>query len=178
MGVVFFQADRAEGYYSGDGDWTDCRRYYISQDSNEQEVSSQVVQQLGEVDMGDPAVLSDFLMWAHQEYPAERVALILWDHGDGWSVRAKGPPPDPISHYVSWDDSSGNYLSIAGGDLRQAVRGGEAGVVAWASFDPADSPKLIRRLIAGNTYFSHGFVAATQLGVMRSLRTRVHRSGR
>lgn len=57
-------------------------------------------------------------------------------------------------------------------------RGGEAGVVAWASFDPADSPKLIRRLIAGNTYFSHGFVAATQLGVMRSLRTRVHRSGR
>jgi hypothetical protein len=57
-------------------------------------------------------------------------------------------------------------------------RGGEAGVVAWATFDPADSPKLIRRLIAGNTYFSHGFVAATQLGVMRSLRARVHRRGR
>ena len=53
-------------------------------------------------------------------------------------------------------------------------RGGEAGVMAWASFDPADSPKLIRRLIAGNTYFSYGFVAATQLAVMRSLRTRVH----
>jgi hypothetical protein len=57
-------------------------------------------------------------------------------------------------------------------------RGGEAGVVAWATFDPADSPKLIRKLIAGNTYFSHGFVAATQLAVMRSLRTRVHLMGR
>ncbi len=57
-------------------------------------------------------------------------------------------------------------------------RGGEAGVIAWATFDPADSPKLIRKLIAGNTYFSHGFVAATQLGVMRSLRTRVQRLGR
>ncbi|KPK14529.1 MAG: hypothetical protein AMJ62_12965 [Myxococcales bacterium SG8_38] len=56
--------------------------------------------------------------------------------------------------------------------------GGEAGVIAWATFDPADSPKLIRKLIAGNTYFSHGFVAATQLAVMRSLRTRVHRLGR
>lgn len=56
--------------------------------------------------------------------------------------------------------------------------GGEAGVVGWATFDPADSPKLIRKLIAGNTYFSHGFVAATQLAVMRSLRTRVHRLGR
>ncbi len=57
-------------------------------------------------------------------------------------------------------------------------RNGEAGVIAWAMFDPADSPKLIRKLIAGNTYFSHGFVAATQLAVMRSLRTRVHRMGR
>ena len=57
-------------------------------------------------------------------------------------------------------------------------RGGEAGVVAWATFDPADSPKLIRKLIAGNTYFSHGFVAATQLAVMRSLRTRVRLQGR
>jgi len=56
--------------------------------------------------------------------------------------------------------------------------GGEAGVIAWASFDPADSPKLIRKLIAGNTYFSHGFVAATQLAVMRSLRTRVRLAGR
>jgi len=53
--------------------------------------------------------------------------------------------------------------------------GGEAGVIGWASFDPADSPKLIRKLIAGNTQFSHGFVAATQLAVMRSLRARVHR---
>lgn len=56
--------------------------------------------------------------------------------------------------------------------------GGESGVVAWATFDPADSPKLIRKLIAGNTHFSHGFVAATQLAVMRSLRTRVHLLGR
>ena len=52
---------------------------------------------------------------------------------------------------------------------------GEAGVIAWASFDPTDSPKLIRKLIAGNTQFSHGFVAATQLAVMRSLRGRVRR---
>lgn len=55
--------------------------------------------------------------------------------------------------------------------------GGEAGVIGWASFDPADSPKLIRKLIAGNTQFSHGFVAATQLAVMRSLRERARLLG-
>jgi len=56
--------------------------------------------------------------------------------------------------------------------------GGEAGVIGWASFDPADSPKLIRKLIAGNTHFSHGFVAATQLSVMRSLRGRARQVSR
>jgi hypothetical protein len=57
-------------------------------------------------------------------------------------------------------------------------RGGEAGVIGWATFDPSDSPKLIRKLIAGNTHFSHGFVAATQLAVMRSIRTRARLMGR
>jgi hypothetical protein len=56
--------------------------------------------------------------------------------------------------------------------------GGEAGVIGWATFDPADSPKLIRKLIAGNTHFAHGFVVATQLAVMRSIRTRVQLLGR
>ncbi|MGB5812721.1 MAG: SRPBCC family protein [Polyangiales bacterium] len=57
-------------------------------------------------------------------------------------------------------------------------RGGEAGVIGWATFDPKDSPKLIRKLIAGNTQFSHGFVAATQLAVMRSLRSHARRVSR
>jgi hypothetical protein len=84
----------------------------------------------------------------------------------------------PSSTIIAVDGISG---TLSRGQWRfdtHRYRGGEAGVVAWATFDPADSPKLIRKLIAGNTYFSHGFVAATQLAVMRSLRTRVHGMGR
>ncbi|MEM7436234.1 MAG: hypothetical protein AAF436_13835 [Myxococcota bacterium] len=55
---------------------------------------------------------------------------------------------------------------------------GEAGVIGWAAFDPMDSPKLIRKLISGNDQFSHGFVAATQLAIMRSLRGRARRLSR
>ena len=34
-------------------------------------------------DMGDPSTLSDFLTWGIANYPAEHMALILWDHGGG-----------------------------------------------------------------------------------------------
>jgi hypothetical protein len=84
----------------------------------------------------------------------------------------------PSASVVAVDGVSG---TLSRGKWRfdtHMYRGGEAGVIAWAHFDPSDSPKLIRKLIAGNTYFSHGFVAATQLAVMRSLRTRVRLLGR
>ena len=38
---------------------------------------------LGLRPVGDPATLTDFVVWAATHYPAERYALILWDHGGG-----------------------------------------------------------------------------------------------
>src|SRR5271165_7046816 len=42
------------------------------------------VQSLGKIDSGDPRTLSDFIAWAVKSYPAQRYALILWNHGSGW----------------------------------------------------------------------------------------------
>lgn len=39
---------------------------------------------LGETDSGDPNTLRNFVDWAAANYPAERYALILWNHGSGW----------------------------------------------------------------------------------------------
>jgi hypothetical protein len=39
---------------------------------------------LPETDSGDPKVLIKFVKWAVKEFPAERFALILWNHGGGW----------------------------------------------------------------------------------------------
>jgi hypothetical protein len=40
---------------------------------------------IGETDCGDPKILQDFIAWTVEKYPAERYALILWNHGGGWA---------------------------------------------------------------------------------------------
>ena len=113
---VVVQADRSEDYWTGAGDWTETRRYYITQDDNPNQVSSELVMSVGEADMGSPTDLADFLTWAYTEYPAEKVAVIFWNHGEAWSK--SGPPPP----YISWDEGSGNVLSFAQGDVREGLR--------------------------------------------------------
>ncbi|MBT3220580.1 MAG: hypothetical protein HN348_15955, partial [Proteobacteria bacterium] len=113
---IVVQADRIEGYSTAEGDWTDARRYYITADDDAFAVNSTLVEEIGEVNMGDPEVLSDFAMWAHDTYPAERLALIFWNHGDSW-LRSSDPPPDMLS----WDETDSSELSIARGDVREGL---------------------------------------------------------
>ena len=57
---------------------------------------------LGDVDSGDPQTVVDFVRWAAEKAPAERRALVLWNHGGGWrpsdldpihsQVRGETPP--------------------------------------------------------------------------------------
>ncbi len=54
-------------------------RYLIKRDGLNEEVES-----IGETDSGDPKVLTAFVDWAVKKYPADRYALILWNHGGGW----------------------------------------------------------------------------------------------
>lgn len=57
------------------------RRYYIEQNKiyhvNESDAASQ------HMDSGDPKTLISCACWAIQNYPADKYALILWNHGTG-----------------------------------------------------------------------------------------------
>ncbi len=135
LGVeVLVQADRIEGYDDKDGDWTGARRYRIVADHDPDVVSSPVLEDLGEIDMGSPDTLADFIDWAATEYPAEHRALVLWDHGDGWLVTGTAGAPPPS---IASDDTSGTVLSIAEGDLAEALEPGlaEHGRVDVLAFD-------------------------------------------
>ncbi len=43
-----------------------------------------VVQQLGEVDSGSPDTLAWFIADSLGRHPAQRIGLVIWDHGLGW----------------------------------------------------------------------------------------------
>jgi hypothetical protein len=78
------QIDRYKGAFEGDGNWTTARRYYLTQDDDLNAIHSQMISDLGEVDMGNSNTLVDFATWAIKKYPADRVVLIMSDHGSGW----------------------------------------------------------------------------------------------
>lgn len=90
---IVAQLDRFRGAYSGDGNWTSARRYYVTRDSDLANISSQLVADLGEVNMADPATLVDFVTWSMSTFPADHYALILSDHGMGWPGGWIDPAP-------------------------------------------------------------------------------------
>lgn len=74
-----------DGDYTGDGNWTGCRRYLIRKADNPGDgISSPVLQTLPACDMGDYKHAIDFGKWAMSNFPARHYMYILWDHGGGW----------------------------------------------------------------------------------------------
>jgi hypothetical protein len=90
---IVSQLDRFQAAYQGDANWTSTRRYYLTADDDLNRVNSQLVQDLGEVNMADGQALVDFATWAIENFPADRVVLILSDHGMGWPGGWSDPAP-------------------------------------------------------------------------------------
>jgi hypothetical protein len=90
---IVVQLDRYAGGFSGDGDWTTARRYYLTKDSDLSRLKSKMLADLGEVSMADPKTLVDFATWGIKTYPADKYVLILSDHGMGWPGGLVDPKP-------------------------------------------------------------------------------------
>lgn len=70
---------------------------------------------LAEANTGNPAMLTSFIQWAKQNYPGQKYALDLWNHGGGFKeleqAKLRG---------IAWDDTNNNdYLTMP--ELRTAL---------------------------------------------------------
>lgn len=79
---VVLQFDRHKGGDTRYGNWQQTLRFVMKPGLIP--TVANAVQDLGEQNMGDPAVLSQFVDWGRQTFPAKRVALVVWDHGQGY----------------------------------------------------------------------------------------------
>jgi len=114
---ILVQMDRIPGYSDAYGDWTGCKRFRVTQGMTP--TSATALEDLGEVNMGDPATLVDFINWGTSQYPADRYALILWDHGSGWQKRTFSR--DLAFKAICSDDSDGHAM-LYNREVRQALQ--------------------------------------------------------
>jgi hypothetical protein len=85
---VIVLVDRAEKYDTSNGNWKDVRIYRIQKDNDRMQIHSQVLAKPGELNLGDVAVLQEFMRASLQAFPAKHYGLIMWDHGGGWMSHA------------------------------------------------------------------------------------------
>jgi hypothetical protein len=78
------------------------------------EVSSPIIENLGEIDSGDWRSLVAFYNWCAAAYPADRFVLSIWSHGNNWYSYPSNP------NVFCPDSDSGNNFDIPAGDLQNA----------------------------------------------------------
>jgi len=91
--------------------WQNARTYYINKDNTPDKLNSELIAEHGRVDMSSPKTLRDFLVDAVKKFPADHVALILNDHGGGFTGAMS-------------DESDGNFMSVP--QIKQALAEAEA----------------------------------------------------
>ena len=103
---IVVQLDRNPGYDTRYENWSSTKRFYITRGMTP--TAAEAKSDLGEVNMGAQGSLESFTSWAKTNYPANKYALILWNHGGGFQ-----PQEERFSiKGVAWDDTDGNdYLS-------------------------------------------------------------------
>lgn len=121
---IVVQIDRAAGY-SSDGvlgfpNFDGVKRLKIEAGRIEE------LADMGEMNMGERASLTDFVAWGLQTFPADRVGLVLWDHGGAWP--GFGGDESTENHDVL------NLAELKAG-LGQGLQNGGKSQLAFIGFD-------------------------------------------
>src|ERR1700722_10907775 len=83
---VVVELGRPQNPSGDDGGWAGVYRFLVKKGMDPiPDNAITRVAALGESeDMGQPATLRNFIAWAKKTYPAQKLMLIIWNHGQGW----------------------------------------------------------------------------------------------
>lgn len=109
---VAVPGDTAESGIFGEN-FTDTRLYKLAENRVERLGGGSAFPEIGatgswEANTGDAAVLKKFIRFAKTEYPADKYALVIWNHGSG----TRGAGDIDLTRGAASDNSSGDMLYV------------------------------------------------------------------
>jgi hypothetical protein len=78
--------------------WQTCRRYKIQHDNDLKNLGSTLLEEMGEINMGVPATLRKFVLWAINNYPAKKYCLVIYGHGSGYQGFCRDLTDEPTGY--------------------------------------------------------------------------------
>jgi len=103
--------------------WSRTRLVHLQADPRIGRITSPVLEEWGEANMGDPHTLERFLRTAMEAYPAEQVYFYIFAHSQGvLDTRDYGPVASVKTVSMSRDDTSGEKMPLD--DFHQALKQG------------------------------------------------------
>ena len=84
------------------------KRLFIQKDEDFSKVSSPIVYEVPDLDMGDKNVLKDFIAWTAKNYPAKKYFIAVWNHGGGWHFAGNSALHTTD---ISWDEKTGSHIT-------------------------------------------------------------------
>lgn len=106
-----------------DAAWSRTRLLRLQADPRIGLITSPVLEEWGEANMGAPQTLEHFLRTALAAYPADHVYFYMFAHGQGvLDTRDFGPTQSVKTLSISRDDTSGEKMSLD--DFHQALKKG------------------------------------------------------
>jgi hypothetical protein len=89
-------------------------RYKVHHDELPDQITSPIVQSLGEIDSGDYHSLIEFADWGFARYPSNHKLLVLWSHGNSW-YKANA------EKWICSDNTSNSAIEVWNGELKEAI---------------------------------------------------------
>ena len=110
---IVVEVDRGMNYsqegVGGVEAWSGAKRFLVEGGSLSEKAD------LGDIDSTNPKELEAFVQWGLKNYPSRHTALILWDHGGGWSGFASSEAnPDGNLDPASIRDALSRALKATG----------------------------------------------------------------
>jgi len=83
-------------------------RLLVQKSTDSTKVTSPILMNLKDRDMGDYKNLVDFVKWGVDNYPAKHYFVAVWNHGSGWHFQRSGSVG---INDISYDDVTGNNIT-------------------------------------------------------------------